>query len=266
MAPQGGARRQAFGACRAYEVLAQYVEHGRACDTRQDRTLHHGQGERGQHQRVQPRPQATAILGAPAGKAPCREPLQLHREQQDEQDGEPEVGQGDADLRQAHQPPVAGALVVRRSVYARAQRQHGRQQHGQHRQRYGELQALQNQLRHRAAVSVAVAQRAGEQAVHPLQVALPGRLVKPQLGRQRCHGLGVGIGAEQRLRGIAGQHFQHPKDHQRGDGQRGDEGGEALQEELGHRTGGTGRRRGQRIAAKPFAGRWRLRGGIMAPL
>src|SRR6478736_4807031 len=44
------------------------------------------------------RPDPGAVLGAPAGKAAGREPEQLHREREDQQDREPEVRDGDADL------------------------------------------------------------------------------------------------------------------------------------------------------------------------
>ena len=98
VAPEHASRRLALGARGAHEVLAQHVEHRRADDAREDRRLHDRQRHGRQHERAQAGPEATAVGRAPAREAAGREPAQLHREEPDEKDREPEVGQRDADL------------------------------------------------------------------------------------------------------------------------------------------------------------------------
>ena len=100
--------------------------------------------------------------------------------------------------------------------------------------RFAEIRALDDEIEHRRAVGVALAQVAGQQAGDPLAVAREGRLVQPQLRGQGGHGLGCGVGTQQHLGGVAGQHLQHPEDHGRGAQQRGDQGQQALQDEPGH--------------------------------
>ena len=243
MAPEHGTLAQALGAGGAHKVFTQHFQHGRAGDARQDGGLHHGQGHGRQDQRLQGGPPAAADLLGPAGKAAGGKPLQLHRKQQDQQDGEPEVGDGDADLRQAHGAHIAQLVVVRCGIDAGQQGQHGGQQHGHHRQGDGDGQALQHQLQHGRAVGVAVAHLALEQAGDPVGVALPGGLVQAQLLGHGLHGFRVGVRAQQHLGHVAGQDFQHTEHHHGRTQQGGDQGQQSFGKENAHKAIACGARR-----------------------
>ena len=69
------------------------------------------------------------------------------------------------------------------------------------------------------------------------------RLVEAQLHSQRLHGFWRGVGAQQHLRGIAGQHLEHHEHHGRRGNQGGDQGKEAFEEKDTHGEG-----RGQALA------------------
>ena len=168
----------------------------------------------------------------------------MNREQQNQQNGKPEVGHGNAELGQAHQPCIAQAVVVRGGVHASGQGQYGGQRHGQHGQRHGERQALDNQVKHGAAVSVAHAPVTHQQTAQPVAVALQWRAVQPELAGHGLHGLGRGVGAHHHLGGIARQQVQHQEHHHGGAQQGEQEGQQTLQEKPTHG-------RAQRVKAKP---------------
>ncbi|MNW11694.1 hypothetical protein D3C71_2092050 [compost metagenome] len=67
----------------------------------------------------------------PAGKAGSREPCKFQREQQNEQKREPEIGDGDANLRDAHDDRVAGLAAIGRGIDANGDRNHDRDRHGE---------------------------------------------------------------------------------------------------------------------------------------
>jgi hypothetical protein len=148
--------REPLGARGAHKVFTHDLQHGRAGDARQDGRLHDGQRNRRQKQGFDT---AAHALILPAREATGGKPLQVHRKQQDQQDGEPEVGYGDAHLRQPHQPDITQLVVARRGIDADGQRQHRGHGHGHQRQRYGERQALEHQFQHRGAVGIAVRPR-----------------------------------------------------------------------------------------------------------
>ena len=89
----------------------------------------------------------------------------------------------------------------------------GGNEHGHDGEWQGQRHALGDQLDHRGAIAVAIAQIPMQQTVDPVQVALPGRLVQAQLLGQFGDGFGCSVGAHQHLGGVAGQDLQHQKDH-----------------------------------------------------
>ena len=114
----------------------------------------------------------------------------MHGKQQDQQDRKPEVGNGNAQLGQAHHTHVANLVVVRCCVHPCGQRQHRGQCHGHQRERHGQRKAFQHQFRHGGAVGITEPHVTPQQPADPEPVTLPGRLVEPELGRQRRHSLG----------------------------------------------------------------------------
>src|SRR5882724_10134430 len=89
---------EAAGAAGRDERLAQHVQHGRACDARDERRLHDAQRERGQRERAQ-RAEPPGLERHVAGH---RKPAQPHREDQDQQQAEEKVRDRDADERARH--------------------------------------------------------------------------------------------------------------------------------------------------------------------
>ena len=140
MPPQYLAPGEALGPRRANEILAQYFEHRRARDARQDRGLHH----RERNRRKQQRTDAGNDALTPSREATGREPLQLHREQQDEQDGEPEIWNRDAKLCHGHHTDVTDLVVIGGGIDSGGKRQHHRQKHRHDGQRNGQDEPLRD--------------------------------------------------------------------------------------------------------------------------
>src|SRR5690606_9889061 len=134
VSPQGLVDAQALGAGGADIVLVHGVEQGGAQDARQNGGLRRGQSHGGQDQGLEGGPEA----GAPAGEAARREPAQVHREQQDQQHGDPEVGQGDPDLGHADQAGVDGGSPAAGGGDADGQGDQQRQDGGHQGQRRGD--------------------------------------------------------------------------------------------------------------------------------
>ena len=234
MSPQRSLLRQPLGACGAHKVFLLHVEHRRARDARENRRLHHRQRNRRQEQGLQRGPEAAAGVFGPAGKATGRKPLQLHGEQQNQQNREPEVGNGDADLRQAHHAHIAQLVVARRRIDTRRDRDDGGEQHGDDGQRNGEGEALQHQIQDRRAVGVAGSHVAGEQSADPVEIALHRRLIQTQLIGQFRNRLGRRIRAEQHLGRVSGKDFQHCKHHDGSRRQSGQQREQSFEEEKSH--------------------------------
>ncbi|MPN28280.1 hypothetical protein SDC9_175721 [bioreactor metagenome] len=97
--------------------------------------------------------------------------MQLHREQQDQKNRKPEVGDGNADLGQAHEAHITPAFVVGGRNHSRSNGQHGGDAHGHDGQRHGDRKAFPDQLGHGRAIDVAVAHVAVQKAGYPLPVA-----------------------------------------------------------------------------------------------
>jgi hypothetical protein len=161
--------------------------------------------------------------------AASRKPLEMHREQQDEQDGKPEVRHGDANLGQCHGADVAGPVVLRGRINAGDQRQHGSEGHRHQCQWHGQRESLQHQFKHRCAVAVADAKITHQQAAEPLPVTRHGWQIEPQFDGQRLHCLGRSVRSHQDLRRVARQYFQHQENDNRGAKQRGQQGTQTFE-------------------------------------
>ncbi len=211
MPPQRGAASEPLGARRADEILAQRLQHRGAGDAREDRRLRQGEREGGQDQRAEARPGAAI----PAGEAARRKPREMHGEQQDQQDAEPEIRHRDADLRHAHRGDIARLAAARGGEHAGRNRDRGREHDRQQSERQAHQHALSEQLAHRHAVGVARAEIAAQQAEHPGEIAVPDRQIEAELVAQRGQRVGLRARAEDDLRGIAGQHLQHQEHDER---------------------------------------------------
>ena len=133
VAPQHRAPRHALGAGGADIVLAEHFEQCRARDTREDRRLRQRQRDGRQDQRLEGRPGA----GAPAGKAAGRHQPQPHGEDIDQEQREPEIGDRDAELRDAHGQRIAGAAAPlgRKDADGDGDRRRQHERHQRQRQR-----------------------------------------------------------------------------------------------------------------------------------
>ena len=103
-----------------------------------------------------------------------------------------------------------------------------------HGQRYGQRQPLGDQVRHRRAVGIAVAEIADQEAADPVQVANDQRLVEPELDGHRADRFGRGVRAHQHLGGVARQRIEHEEDDQRGARKRRKQGQKAAENEDAH--------------------------------
>src|SRR6185503_10179123 len=101
-----------------------------AGDAGEDGGLHYGQRDGGQDERLQ-RDRSLA----PAGKSSGREPAERDREQQDQQDREPEVRNGNAELGSGHDAIIADGVVPGGGEDAEREREDGGQRHRDQRQR-----------------------------------------------------------------------------------------------------------------------------------
>ena len=233
MAQQHGALAQAPGAGGADKVFLQHLQHGRACHARQHGCLHHGQCQGRQQQAFEgAQPGLRAV--APAVKTAGREPAQMHGKHQHQQQGQPKARHGHAQLAHGHHKPIAYAPVLCGGKHAGRQRQATCQQHGKQSQRQGQGQPLRNQMADWAAVGMAGAHLPLQQAAQPMPVAQKGGLVQAQLPLQRTHGFGGSIRSQHDLRGIAGQHFQHGKNHGGCQQQGKQQCGEAFEQKQSH--------------------------------
>ena len=144
----------------------------------------------------------------------------MHRKKQNQQNGKPEIGNGDAHLGQAHQTHIAQAVVAHCRKNTGTQGHDCRQGHGHECQRHGQAQPLQKQLTHGRAIRITVAQIAGQHAAYPGQVAFQRRAIKAQFLGQRGDGFGRGVGPHHHLGGVSRQDFENDKNDDRCPGQR----------------------------------------------
>jgi hypothetical protein len=175
-----------------------------------------------------------AVFLAPPGKAAGADPLQLHREHQDQQDREPEVGHRDAELAERHHADVAGLVLARRRVDAQRDADQHREGHRHRGQRQRDLQPLGDQGGRRRVVRVALRSAALQQTADPVAVALQRGPIEAELALERGDRFRRRGVAEDHLRHVARQHVEHREHHQRRHRQRGHEGGDALQQKDAH--------------------------------
>jgi hypothetical protein len=134
-------------------------------------------------------------------------------EEQDEQEREPEIGDGDADLGDGHDaaihrtPPGRGPDADRDG-------ERRRQQHRHHRKRQRDGDPLQNQRSGGGVIGGAAAEIAGEQAARPAQVAQPDRQIEAELMAQRRQRIRLRIRPQDDEGRIARQDLQHDEDDQ----------------------------------------------------
>ena len=133
----------------------------------------------------------------------------MHRKQQDEQYGEPEIRHCDAQLGQAHQANITQTVVPCCGINSNHQCQHRSQGHGQQGQGHGQGQAFDNQFEHRTAVGIAQAKVAHQHAAYPSCIALHRGLVQAEFDGQGLYCFWRRVWAHEHLGCITWQHFKH---------------------------------------------------------
>ena len=134
--PQDGAARQALGAGGADEIL---VASPRAAPSASCASGSPPAPDRARRPAGSAR-RAPATGPLPAGKAARRREPPMHREGQDEQDREPEIGHGEADLARRHHGDVADRPSMPRGDKRPRQGEDRGDRHGHQRQRQADRQ------------------------------------------------------------------------------------------------------------------------------
>jgi hypothetical protein len=160
--------------------------------------------------------------------------LQLHRKQQDQKDGEPEVRNSDPKLRHRHHADITNLVVIGGGVDAGGQGQHYREQHRHDRQRNRQREPLRDQLGHRRAVGIAVTHIADQKPADPVQIANDQRLIEPELDGHRADRFRRGVRAHEHFSRVARQRIEHEKDDHRRSRQRRNQCQKAPENEDGH--------------------------------
>ena len=88
----------------------------------------------------------------------------MHRKHQDQQDGEPEIGQSHAQLCGTHQRNIRAAVMTGGGGNSDDQRDGNGERHGHQRQRQAHPQAFANQLCHGRIIGRALAKIAAQHA------------------------------------------------------------------------------------------------------
>ena len=204
-----GALAEAAGAAGRDERLAQHVQHGRACDARDERRLHDAQRERGQRERAQ-RAEPAGLERHVAGHG---KPAQPHREDQDQQQAEEKVRDRDADERARHQRLVGRPIVVTRRHHAGRHAERDGDQGRVEGQQDRRLGAIHDRLQHRTAQEDRLAEVAPRQPPVPAEeLDVKGR-VEAQLALDARDVVRARVGAgDDRGRIAGGEVDQHEGD------------------------------------------------------
>src|SRR5690606_12570044 len=112
--PEGCSLPQSLRTRSADEILAKDFEDGGTRDPRQDRGLRQRQSKRRQEQGLK----AGEEPATPARKSARRQPAEIGREQEDQQQAEPERGYGDADIGKEADGDIEDTVMVARRLHA----------------------------------------------------------------------------------------------------------------------------------------------------
>ncbi|MDT4867294.1 hypothetical protein FQZ97_1021930 [compost metagenome] len=178
----------------------QQVEHGDPGHPHHVRGDHQGQGQRRQEGRLQVLGQARR--GRDIGDG--REQRELHRQQQDEDVADEELGQRHRGQGNHIDHAIEDRVLVERREQAQEQRQGHRDQGRVGGQEEGVEQPLADQLGHRPAIGQRDAEVAAQAAQQPVEVTRERGLVQPQFMPQRGQRLWRGGLAEELLGHVAG--------------------------------------------------------------
>ena len=156
---------------------------------------HQAQGDGRQRQMVQPLAQGDIFLGNADGRGEARgEPLEPHREDQEQHQTQPEGGDGGNQVGNALQEPIRPFPLVDAHDAAQYEAEDAREDPGTEHQRQGVDESLTDDVQHRAAVEGGLAPVALEQLGEPVDVALHRRFIdtpvvlylRPLLRRDGC--------------------------------------------------------------------------------
>ena len=166
----------ALGARGADEVLAQHLQHGAPGQPGDDSRGHHREGERRQDQVAQEVGKiATAVDGVHTAR---RQPAQLHREEQDQQQSEPEGRHGNADEDHERQDPVGPAVLPGRGPDANQQPPERAEHERRSRENQRRGEALPHFVEHRPVQAVGPPEVTAQKILEPDEVLLDERLVE----------------------------------------------------------------------------------------
>ncbi len=163
------------------------------------------------------------------------QPVQVDGEEDDQQDGHPEVGHAETHKGREGEGVVEGAVSFDGGDDAGGDRQQERDDKGEDRQRHGAGKGLGDDAAHRDVATVkGVAEVASEDLFEPQEILYVDGPVEAELAVELFRGRRIPDIEEHRLDGIARDGPQHEKD-QRGHRPHDDEGVEAALDEVdGH--------------------------------
>ena len=231
MSPQHLLLRQALGACSAHVVFRHRFNDRRTRDPCEDGGLNGCQCDGRQYQCCSACPQAATIFLRPARKSARTDPLKVHCKKQDQQNGQPKIRQSQTQLAECHHAYIALGILFGGGIHTQTQGHEDGDAHGHDGQWQGDVHALHHEHRCGRVVRNTHTRLALKQATHPFNIPREGRLVQTQFFFHGCQRFWGGGFAQNNLRSIAWQPFQHPKYHHRRDRQ----GGEKTEETLKHK-------------------------------
>ena len=156
--PKGLARGEALGAGGADVVFVQGIQKGRAHDARKDRGLGQGEGDGGQGEGFHGGVKACV----PAGEPACREPAQVDGKDQHHQQREPEVRDGDAQLRGTHDGDIGEGAAFCGGQNADGEGDKDGEGQGVEREGEGDHQPFGHDFRHGRTIGVRGAKVSGQ--------------------------------------------------------------------------------------------------------
>ncbi len=163
-----------------------------------------------------------------------RQPAELHREQEDQHDAEPEVRRGQAPQRKDVRRIVPDGVFLHRRDDAGRDADQQRNDDRHRGELHGHRQLLQHEVEHLLLVAHQLAEVAGEHALDPEHVLHRDRLIEPILFADLLDHRGIAVLARHDHRGIARQQLLQREDQHRHEEQRRDQLQQALGEEGEH--------------------------------
>ena len=198
---------QALGARGQHVVLAERLQHRRAREPRDARGVEGRQHHGGHDEVSEP---AHAARGQPA---------QLHGEEVDQHEAEPEARRGLAERHQHGARMVHRAVAAHRGGDAERHREGERQQHGRPRQQQRGRQSLEHEAERVTPVAQRLSEVAAHGAPHEACVLHEERIVEAQALAVLVDVLGLDVHRHEEQHRVAGQahHPEHGREREEDD-------------------------------------------------